>query len=114
MLVFSRLRRVSILQHIKKAPSTHKKSVVEHSQNPRGSDAEPAKFFPPNQAERLLWEGHRRPGAEHEPNPFLRYNLRDQMMVLLDGWGGLRRSEGLHLWLEDVVDDPTMQNRLQY
>ena len=26
--------------------------------------------------------------------------------ALLDGWGGLRRSEGLHLWLNDVVPDP--------
>jgi hypothetical protein len=29
------------------------------------------------------------------------------MIALLDGWGGLRRSEGLHLWMDDIVDDPT-------
>jgi hypothetical protein len=28
------------------------------------------------------------------------------MMALLDGWGGLRRSEGLHLWERDVAEDP--------
>jgi Phage integrase family len=106
LLVWHRLRRVSMLQHIKKAPTTHSKSVVEHGQDPRGHDAEPVKFFPPQYAEKLLWEGYKRPGAGREPNIFLRYNVRDMMIALLDGWGGLRRSEGLHLWLDDVVDDP--------
>ena len=93
MLVWQRLRRASMLQHIKAAPKTHRKSIVEHGRDPRGHDAEPVKFFPPQHAERLLWEGHKRPGIEREPNVFLRYNMRDMMIALLDGWGGLRRSE---------------------
>jgi hypothetical protein len=28
------------------------------------------------------------------------------MISLLDGWGGLRRSEGFHLWVQDVVEEP--------
>jgi len=107
LLVWHRLRRVSMLQHIKAAPKTHRKSIVDHGRDPRGHDAEPVKFFPPQYAEKLLWEGHKRPGAEREPNIFRRHNVRDMMIALLDGWGGLRRSEPLHLWLEDVVDDPT-------
>ena len=107
LLIWQRLRRASMLQHIKAAPKTYRKSVVDHGRDPRGHDAEPVKFFPPQHAERLLWEGHKRPGSNREPNVFLRYNVRDMMIALLDGWGGLRRSEGLHLWLDDVVDDPT-------
>jgi hypothetical protein len=107
LLVWSRLRRGSMLQHITKAPTTHRKGVVDHGRDPRGHDAEPVKFFPPQHAEKLLWEGHKRACAAAEPNIFYRYNVRDMMIALLDGWGGLRRSEGLHLWLDDVVDDPT-------
>ena len=107
MLVWSRLRRVSMLQHIKREPKTKRNSVVDHGRDPRGHDAEPVKFFPPKFAEKLLWEGYLRSGAGSEPNVFLRYNIRDMMIALLDGWGGLRRSEGMHLWMDDVVDDPT-------
>ena len=107
LLVWSRLRRGSMLQHIKKVPTTYRKGVVDHGRDTRSHDAEPVKFFPPQHAEKLLWEGHKRAGADAEPNIFFRYNVRDMMIALLDGWGGLRRSEGLHLWLDDVVDDPT-------
>ncbi|MCK9908190.1 gamma-mobile-trio recombinase GmtY [Microbacteriaceae bacterium K1510] len=107
MLVWHRMRRASMLQHIKAAPKSYRRPIVDHGRDPRGHDAEPVKFFPPEYAEKLLWEGHKRPATEREPNIFLRYNVRDMMIALLDGWGGLRRSEGLHLWLDDVIDDPT-------
>lgn len=106
MLVWGRLRQLSMLQHIKAAPTTAHKSSVDRGPEPRGHAAEPVKFFPPAHAERLLWEGHARPGLETAPNVFLRYNIRDIMIALLDGWGSLRRSEGLHLWINDVTDDP--------
>jgi hypothetical protein len=68
--------------------------IVDHRREPRGRGPEPVKFFPPKHAARLLWEGYKIPGAETEPNIFLRYNVRNMMIALLDGWGGLRRSEG--------------------
>ena len=110
MLRWSRRREGSMLKHLTHATRTSRKSVVDHGRNPKGSAAEPVKFFPPEDAARLLWEGYRIPGTEHEPNIFKRYNVRNMMIALLDGWGGLRRSEGLHLWWQDVVDDPLNPN----
>lgn len=109
LLVWSRLRQLSMLQHLKKAPrKTAKQSVVALDRSDgKSKEMQRAKHFPPAQAERLLWEGHRRPGAATESNIFLRYNVRDMMITLLDGWGGLRRSEGLHLWVRDVIEDPS-------
>ena len=102
----SPLRWLSMLQHIKKALKTFKKSAAGLGPTQGGTEVEPAKHFPPEKAESLLWVGHKRPGAAAHPNFFLRHNVRDMMIALLDGWGGLRSSEGLHLWLNDVVPDP--------
>lgn len=106
MIRWSRLREGSMLKHIAHAPRSQSKSVVEHGREPAGRSAEAVKFFPPEHAARLIWEGYKIPGAEREPNVFHRYNVRNMMIALLDGWGGLRRSEGLHLWVQDVVEDP--------
>jgi Phage integrase family len=106
MLRWSPQREMSMLKHISHAPRSTKKSTIDHGASPSGHGPEPVKFFPPEHAERLLWEGYKIPGAEGKSNIFLRYNVRNMMIALLDGWGGLRRSEGLHLWLQDVVEDP--------
>ncbi|WP_407151007.1 hypothetical protein [Bradyrhizobium sp. ORS 86] len=106
LLAWSRMRNASMLTHIKEAPKFAKRRV-ELGPEPRGFEVRPAKFFPPKHVERLLWEGHARPGESGNPNIFFRYNIRDMMMALLDAYGGLRRSEGLHLWINDVCDDPT-------
>lgn len=105
LLVWSRRSSVSMLQHIKAAPKTVKRSNADLGRNGGGKELTAAKFFPPAFAERLLWEGHKRPNAETEPDIFRRYNIRDMMITLLDGWGGLRRSEALHLWEIDVRED---------
>jgi hypothetical protein len=105
LLAWSHLRRVSMLQHIKQAPTTFKRRLVDFGRSAGKKELQRAKHFPPKFAEKLLWEGHKRPGAATEPNIFLRYNVRDMMIALLDGWGGLRRSEGLHLWEKDVTED---------
>lgn len=107
LLVFGRMRQVSMLAHIQQPRQVRRGSIVDLGRSASGPSVEPVKFFPPEHVERLLWEGHVRPGRRHETNPFLRYNVRDQMIALLDGWGGLRRSEGFHLWVSDVVEDPT-------
>lgn len=106
LLTWGHLRRLSMLQHLKQAPAALKKSGVHLGKSSsKGKENEPVKHFPAKEAERLLWEGYKRPGAATEPNDFLRYNVRDMMIALLDGWGGLRRSEGLHLWCGDVRPD---------
>jgi hypothetical protein len=88
-----------MLKHITHAPRSQQKSVVDHGREPAGRSAEAVKFFPPEHADRLIWEGYKIPGAEREAHIFLRYNVRNIMIALLDGWGGLRRSEGRHLWV---------------
>jgi hypothetical protein len=105
MIRWSRLRQGSMLQHISHAP-TKQRGVVEHGRDPAGRSPEAVKFFPPEQAARLLWDGYKIPGAEREENIFRRYNVRNMMISLLDGWGGLRKSEGFHLWVQDIVEDP--------
>ncbi|MDV3251130.1 hypothetical protein DevBK_07305 [Devosia sp. BK] len=106
MLIWARMRNVSMLRHIKAPNIVRRTNIIDFGPDTRGHGSEPVKFFPPDHVERLLWEGHVRPGMEHEPNPFLRFNVRDQMIALLDAWGGLRRSDGLHLWVNDVVEEP--------
>ncbi|WP_312795984.1 hypothetical protein [Tianweitania sp.] len=106
-LIWSRIRRISMLQHLNKQPKHRDKhSVVELGRPSPVHKDEPVNFFPPSHAEKLLWDGHRRKNNVDPANPFFDYNLRDQMIVLLDGWGGLRRSDGLHLWCQDVVEEP--------
>ena len=108
LLMWSRMRSISMLRHIKAAPKSTVKSRVEFPRTGGGKEAQTAKHFPAEFAEALLLKGHLRPGTSTDPDGFARHNIRDMMMALLDGWGGLRRSEGLHLWLSDVRenDDP--------
>lgn len=104
ILVWSRLRKVGMLSHLDGQPrKLRRESVVDLGRDARGHDLEAAKFFPREHAGRLIWEGHRRPRANS--GVLGTYNVRDQMMALLDGWGGLRQSEGLHLWVNDVVEN---------
>ena len=42
-----------------------------------------------------------------------RATLRDQLILLLMHGGGLRESEALHLWLEDVFIDPLNENSVK-
>jgi hypothetical protein len=100
-----------MLKHISAAPRSRKKSTVDIGRDPRGHSVEPVKFFPPEHADRLLWEGYRIRGRDQEANIFLQYNVRNMMIALLDGWGGMRRSEAFHLWDTDVEEDP---NRLDH
>lgn len=106
-LVWARRRQVSMLSHL--TPTNVRRTtprLIDLGRTTEGQSAEEVKFFPPDQLEPLLWIGHQRPGKLHTTDPYLRYNIRDQMMVLLDAYGGFRRSEGLHLWVQDVVEEP--------
>lgn len=108
LLVWGRLRRLSMLQHLKRSPRTTYRSTTRVGRPlMAGKQTEHVKYFPADYAERLLWVGYLRNNHTTDSNIFLRYNIRDMMMALLDGWGGLRRSEGLHLWINDVQEEPT-------
>lgn len=107
-IVWGRMRGLSMLRHLRTTPVKIKcEPVADTGPDTRGPSAEPVKFFPPEHVERLLWHGHLRSGNRHQPNEFLQYSVRDQMILLLDGFGGLRHSEGLHFWVQDVVEEPS-------
>lgn len=74
-------------------------------------DREPVKNFPENRIGDLLWKGFIVPGKQHSPRPEERLNLRDILIVLLMRYGGLRVSETLHLYVQDVVPDPFQPQR---
>ncbi|MBP7523682.1 MAG: site-specific integrase [Propionivibrio sp.] len=69
-------------------------------------DREPVKNFPEDRIGDLLWKGFIVPGKQNSPRPEERINLRDILIVLLMRYGGLRISETLHLYVQDVVPDP--------
>lgn len=108
-LMASRLRNASLLHHIKVPSQTVSRVVTtnfDFGSSVVGSDIEPTKRFPTDYLERLLWEGHVRPRWRTSANPIERYNLRDQMVMLLQSFGGVRESEPFHLWVQDVCADP--------
>ena len=99
MLRRSRQSEMSMLKHISHAlsPTTTRKSVVDHGASPSGHAPEPVKFFPPEECRiGCCGMATRSPERNRNTNIFHRYNVRNMMIALLDGWGGLRRSEGLH------------------
>ena len=69
-------------------------------------DREPVKNFPEEKIRDLLWRGFIVPGKQKSPRPEDRLNIRDILMTLLMRYGGLRVSETLHLFVQDVVPDP--------
>jgi len=58
--------------------------------------------FPEEKIDELLFEGLAVLGHQADERPWVRWNLRDQMIVLLMHFGGLRVSEPMHLWADDV------------
>lgn len=105
---YNRLERqnaASLLKHLgvakqaaraaaqKRHVSTHREPMVAPTVPP----AFPAEAFPG-----LLNEGFRRRGRGA---PWERWNLRDQMLTILQRHGGVRASEALHLFVTDVVED---------
>lgn len=43
--------------------------------------------------------------------PWMRHNIRDLMIALLQRYGGLRPSEPFHLYVRDVIEDPVGSGR---
>jgi len=64
------------------------------------------KAFPEDQINMLLWEGFNKTNKKNNLSLLDSYNWRDIAITILMHGGGLRHSEVLHLWVQDVMDDP--------
>jgi hypothetical protein len=96
------------LGHIK---DKHINSTVRYARSIQGkrpldTQSKDAIAFPEHHFEAFYFEGLG--GAVDR-----RVVLRDQLILLLMHGGGLRESECFHLWLEDVLIDPTNPNSVK-
>jgi len=62
--------------------------------------------FPGTRIDDLLHKGFIRPGIPLTAPVFKHLELRDILITILMHFGGLRRSEPFHLWLQDVIPEP--------
>jgi Phage integrase family len=62
--------------------------------------------FPEDEIGRLLFTGFLVPGHQTDSRAWMRWHIRDILVTLLLHFGGLRISEPMHLWVDDVYVDP--------
>lgn len=98
----------NFLGHIK---DKHINSTVLYARSiqgkrPLGKQSQDAIEFPERYFESFYFNGL---GGASD----CRVVLRDQLIILLMHGGGLRESEALHLWLEDVLIDPSNLNSVK-
>lgn len=98
----------NFLGHIK---DKHISSTVRYARSiqgkrPLGTQSQDAIEFPERYFESFYFNGLG--GASDR-----RVALRDQLILLLMHGGGLRESEALHLWIEDVLIDPSNFNNVK-
>lgn len=99
--------RGSLLKHISDQKTAWAQSMRRRSVDlgypPKGDPLRPP-YFPPDRFQELICEGFRIRGREH-PLAHRQRHLRDAMIAILQGAGGLRESEAFHLFLDDVHED---------
>jgi len=74
-------------------------------------DREAAKFFPEDQIENLLFRGFTVAGKRKSSLLHERLNLRDMLISMLMHYGGVRMSEPFHLYVQDVISEPSDPNQ---
>lgn len=62
-------------------------------------------YFPFEHFDRLLEVGFKRPAVPDHAPFYSRYHLRDMLIAILQGAGGLRESEPMHLYVDDIFED---------
>lgn len=80
---------------------------VRYKQDDRADDDDYAeKRFPDEYINDLLFKGFVKPCSLPSAPAYTRLELRDILITILMHFGGLRRSEPFHLWIDDVMPDP--------
>lgn len=92
----------------KSAKEKNKRSRnVRYEQDDRATDVDyAAKRFPDKHINDLLFKGFVKPCSLPSAPAYTRFELRDILITILMHFGGLRRSEPFHLWIDDVIPDP--------
>ncbi|SDP19516.1 Phage integrase family protein [Pseudomonas arsenicoxydans] len=103
-------KAASLLNHTKgREAATESAKVVRAVALPGDvpivADSAPA--FPEEYIESLLFDGFVLSGGQAKNSPWLRWNIRDILITILLHHGGLRVSEPMHLWVDDVFIDPS-------
>lgn len=84
---------------------------VRYKQEHRGNDNNYAlNRFPDEYIDDLIHKGFVKPGVLATAPAYTRLELRDILITMLLHFGGLRRSEPFHLWLEDIELHPENSN----
>jgi site-specific recombinase XerD len=68
-----------------------------------------ARQFPDKDFNKLIYEGFIRPGQAENIVTSKSHNIRDILITLLMNAGGLRVSEPFHLFVSDVIEDPSRE-----
>lgn len=109
MRAFARQKRGSMMAHVKstsKAAGRAQTTREVHSPGRVQSVAPEIAAFPVDKIDDLLWKGFEREKFKNDPRPWVRWNIRDILITLICLYGGTRESEPMHLWVDDVYEEP--------
>ena len=100
--------RASLLVHLADRQAAWQSAAnvreIDVHKKPFIASREAPPFFPFEHFDRLLEEGFRKPGVPDHAPFHRRYHIRDMLIALLQGAGGLRESEPMHLYVDDVFE----------
>ncbi|HYG86252.1 MAG TPA: site-specific integrase [Azospirillum sp.] len=97
--------RGSLLAHIRgRGTPKSPKHTVRGPSNPRGHGS--AKSFPASHILPLIVDGCVVRGAAPTAPREQRFNIRDQLCFLLQAFGGIRSSELMHIFVNDIIRMP--------
>jgi integrase len=99
----------SLLRHTRSSHSIAAEAARVRTVQPKRAPLEYAKNPPacPDAVfEAILSEGLRRPGHRSFDAPWMQWNIRDQLIIILQRFGGIRESEALNLFVNDILPDP--------
>lgn len=106
---FATKKRASAMAHAKSSSTaTADANVTRRISVPsrKTTTMEMIAAFPADRIDELLWKGFENEEHKDDTRPWIRWNLRDILTTLLCLYGGCRESEPLHLWVDDVFENP--------
>ncbi|PWG01705.1 gamma-mobile-trio recombinase GmtY [Sphingosinicella humi] len=106
---WNKMRSAALLAHTKdRAVAEANASVARRFALPSRAPAVAGrpKFFPHERFGDLIGSGFINPGKSKSTIPWVKYNIRDQMICILMYGASVRVSEACHMFVGDVYEDP--------